>query len=59
MQTKEEKSQIAEQVYRGIFDANGHLINDAQLQIVMAALNIETEELIDRKLDSFKSNNVN
>lgn len=43
--TQNDSDHVAEQVARGIFDAHGNLINDPQLQIIMAAMNIEIPEL--------------
>ena len=39
------EEQIAEEVYKGIFDNHGNLHNDPTLQIVIAALNIDIDDL--------------
>lgn len=43
--SQSDSDHVAEQVARGIFDAHGNLINDPQLQIILAAMNIEIPEL--------------
>ena len=39
------EDQIAEEVYKGIFDNHGNLHNDPTLQIVIAALGIDIDDL--------------
>ena len=44
----------AEQIYKKIMDNNGNLVNDPQLHVIVAMLNIDVSELVERKPEYFK-----
>ena len=45
---KSAENQYADQIYKRIMDNQGNLINDPQIHIVVAVLNIDVNDLIDR-----------
>mmetsp|Transcript_29621 Transcript_29621/g.45160 ORF Transcript_29621/g.45160 Transcript_29621/m.45160 type:complete len:87 (+) Transcript_29621:52-312(+) len=48
------EDQYADQIYKRLFDTSGNLINDPQLHIVIAVLNIDTSELHEKPFEYFK-----
>ena len=45
---EEQDDAFTEQFYRKIIDQNGNLVNDSQLHIIIAILNIDVCDLIDK-----------
>ena len=58
---KSPEDQAADSIYARIMDNNGHLKsgeNNPQLHIVVALLNIDINDLIERKVEYFKTEGI-